>query len=404
MKLRLILTTVCLTAALSGCFEKKADEAAPLPEQPSKVLDYLALSASSLVDLQQPDGFFKYEYDFITGTFTPWDNVIHQARTGFALMSYYSFLVNAGILPQNANIVLHSVRNALTGYQSASIRHNSMPGMLISFYYNKSGAGKNGAQDKTQRLEAEIAATAFALSAETLYRSATNSDEFSVVRSEWRNALLYHAKQALQMPLTKRPFMAPVWLALGLYHRADPNDTEIETVLMQTDDYFMKAPRPITKAESYVWDMLSLRTHTPADFMPVTYTVRQTMQILNDLYAQHDPNANGCLLSLGLAEASLILNNIESPDIKRIRQTALGRGQLEYYNSLKFTILPNQTWISLGPGRTLHSQDFKRFAGASVFGTHSPRTNIGLTSLCLLAGMRFANEDLLEMRKLEKVE
>ena len=128
------------------------------------------------------------------------------------------------------------------------------------------------------------------------------------------------------------------------------------------------------------------------------------MQILNDLYAQHDPNANGCLLSLGLAEASRILNNIESPDIKRIRQTALGRGQLEYYNSLKFTILPNQTWISLGPGRTLHSQDFKRFAGASVFGTHSPRTNIGLTSLCLLAGMRFANEDLLEMRKLKKVE
>ena len=47
----------------------------------------------------------------------------------------------------------------------------------------------------------------------------------------------------------------------------------------------------------------------------------------------------------------------------------------------------------------MHSQDFKRFTGAAVLGIHSPRTNIGVTELCLLAGMRFANEDLKELQE-----
>ena len=84
-----------------------------------------------------------------------------------------------------------------------------------------------------------------------------------------------------------------------------------------------------------------------------------------------------------------------------MEQTALGRSQLEYYSSLKYTILPNQTWITLGPMRTLHSQDFKRFAGAGVFGMHMPRTNIGLTELCLLTGMRFSNEDIKEIKQVK---
>ena len=400
MKIRTLFAITFLTAALTGCFEKKEEaKTAALPEQPSKVLDYLELSAYSLISQQQPDGFFRYEYDFITGAYTPWDNIIHQTRAGFALMQYYLFMVNGGISPQSAPVVLNAARKALNGYKTASVYHNSMPGALISFYYNKKGAGKKGTQDKFQRLEAEIAATAFALTTEQAYWSATNSDEFLTERKEWRSALLYHARQALMTPLQKRSFMAPVWLALTVYNQNDPADKEVENVLKMTDAYFMKAPRPIKSADDFVWDMVALRRHGAPDSAQTGYTARQTAKILDDLYAQHETGVNNCLLSLGLVEAALILRDGDSPKTDRIRQAALGRGQLEYYNSLKYTILSNQTWISLGPGRTLHSQDFKRFTGAAVLGIHSPRTNIGVTELCLLAGMRFTNEDLKELQE-----
>ena len=62
MKIRTLFAITFLTAALTGCFEKKEDaKTAALPEQPSKVLDYLELSAYSLISQQQPDGFFRYE-------------------------------------------------------------------------------------------------------------------------------------------------------------------------------------------------------------------------------------------------------------------------------------------------------------------------------------------------------
>ena len=87
-------------------------------QQPDKVLDYLALSAHFLINQQQPDGFFKYEYDFITGNYTHWDNVIHQTRAGYALMQYYTFLVRNNIDSQLAAVVLSSAVKALRGYAS----------------------------------------------------------------------------------------------------------------------------------------------------------------------------------------------------------------------------------------------------------------------------------------------
>lgn len=400
MKIRMLFALLFLTAALTGCFEKKGTDDQPaLPEQPSKVLDYLALSAHSLISQQQPDGFFKYEYDFVAGAYTPWDNVIHQARAGFALMQYYTFLINAGIDPRNAAIVLESVRKALKGYESASVTHNSMPGKLLSFYYSKGGIGKNGTQDKLQRLEAEIAASSFALTTALYHWNMTNSNEFESIRREWRDAMLYHARKALATPLEKRPFMAPLWLALTVYNQTDPTDGEVAKTLKSVTTYFTRSPRPMKNAEDYSWDMMAAHLQS-SDSLPIqSFAARQTLTVTETLYAGHDTDVNGCLLSLGLAEGAQTIKPDASPDLRRIRQAALGRGQLEYYNFLKYTILPNQTWISLGPGRTLHSQDFKRFTGASLFGVHMPRTNIGLTGLCLLAGMRFATEDLKEIRQ-----
>lgn len=397
--------------ALPACIkEKKQTEeentpSAAQPQQPGKVLDYLSLSAHFLINQQQPDGFFRYEYDFITGNYTYWDNIIHQTRAGYTLIQYYIFLIRNNIDSQLASIVLPSTVKALKGYAASSVVHSDMPGKLISFYYNKSGIStpqtrKISPKHRIQRLEAEIAATAFALMTEISYWSATSDNTFAQDREEWRKALIYHTQQALKTPAQKNPFMPHIWQAFAIYSQINPDDKEIAELLPQLDAYFMTLPRYMKDVEDYTWDMIAAnqRYQMTQQQSFVNFAARQTTRLLEDMYTQHDTTINSCSLSLGLVEASLILTG-KAGDYARIEQTALGRSQLEYYSSLKYTILPNQTWIALGPGRTLHSQDFKRFAGASVFGMHMPRTNIGLIELCLLTGMRFSNEDIKELKQ-----
>ena len=399
----------CFTLLLSGCLKEKnksAEEKTPIQvQQPDKVLDYLALSAHFLINQQQSDGFFKYEYDFITGNYTRWDNVIHQTRAGYTLMQYYAFLVRNNIDSQLAAVVLSSVVKALRGYAAVSVTHNSMPGKLISFYYSKNGIAplntRRTSSDQTiQRLEAEIAATAFALITEISYWNYTSDTSFSEQREQWKQALIYHARQALKTPSQKNPFMTYIWQALSVYAQTNPSDKEISELLPQIDMYFLTLPRYMKDVEDYTWDMIAanLRFQTTQQMSFANFAARQTTKLLEDMYAQHDTTINSCSLSLGLVEASLVLTG-KAGDFARIEQTALGRSQLEYYSSLKYIILPNQAWIALGPGRTLHSQDFKRFAGASIFGMHMPRTNIGLIEMCLLTGMRFSNEDIKELKQ-----
>ena len=398
----------CFSLFLSGCLKEKsknADNKGPLQiEQPEKVLDYLALSAHSLISQQQPNGFFKYEYDFITGNYTYWDNIIHQTRAGYTLVQYYIFLVRNNIDSKLATTVLAAATKALQGYTAASVSHNGMPGKLISFYYNKNASAldmrKLSTDQKIQRLEAEIAATAFALITELSYWNFTSDATFAEYRSEWRKALLFYTQQSLNIPAKKNPFMTYIWQTFATYSQLDPSDKEIYDTLLQIDAYFLNRPRYMKDVEDYTWDMIAAnqRFQITQEQSFVDFAAKQTTKLLENMYTQHDTTINSCSLSLGLVEASLILTG-KSGDYTRIEQTALGRSQLEYYNSLKYIILPNQAWIALGPGRTLHSQDFKRFAGAAVSGMHMPQTNIGLTEACLLTGMRFSNEDIKELKK-----
>lgn len=406
----LLKCLLCLSVlSLTACYEKKetATEEPQLQQlqQPSRVLDYLSLGARFLINQQQPDGFFKYEYDFITGNYSYWDNIIHQTRAGYTLAQYYVFLIRNNINTHTSSIVLDSTLKALKGYAAVSIPHENMPGKLISFYYNKSGsAGSDMSRVSTrhrlQRLEAEISATAFALMTELTYWGATNDNSFADSRLNWRAALIYHAKHALSSPVQKNMFMPYVWQALAIYAQANPGDEEVVNLLPQMDAYFTALPRSMKDVEDYTWDMLAAnqRYMMTGNMIFANFAARQTTQLLENLYTQHDTTVNSCSLSLGLVEASLILTG-KNADMSRIEQTALGRSQLEYYSSLKYTILPNQTWIVLGPGRTLHSQEFKKFAGGSLFGQHTPRTNIGLAEMCLLAGLRFSSEDIKELKQ-----
>ena len=337
----------CSVLSLSACLKKEKKQTEEnvnitQPQQPSKVLDYLSLSAHFLINQQQPDGFFKYEYDFITGNYTYWDNIIHQTRAGYTLIQYYIFLIRNNIDSQLASIVLSSTIKALKGYAASSVNQKNFPGKLVSFYYNKSGIStpdtqKISADHRIQRLEAEIAATAFALMTEISYWSSTSDNSFVKEREEWRKALIYHTQQALKIPSQKNPFMPIIWQAFAIYTQINPSDKEIEALLPQIDAYFMSLPRYMNDVEDYTWDMIAAnqRFQTTKQISFVNFAARQTTRILKDMYTQHDTAINSCSLSLGLVEASLILTG-RTGDYARIEQTALGRSQLEYYSSLKY--------------------------------------------------------------------
>ena len=280
-----------------------------------------------------------------------------------------------------------------------------MPGKLISFYYNKNDAvsletPKRSPAVKKARLDAEITATAFALITELSYWSYTSDTGFSENREEWKKALIHHTRPALEAPQKESAFLPIVWQALSVYLQINPNDKEVSELLTKTDSYFLTYARPMKDVEDYTWDMIAARQRflMTQQTTFIDFAARQTTRLLEDMYTQHDATVNSCSLSLGLVEASQILTGLTG-EYARIEQTALGRSQLEYYSSLKYMILPNQAWIALGPGRTLHSQDFKRFPGAFMFGMHLPRTNIGLVEMCLLNGMRFSNADLNELKQ-----
>ncbi len=397
------LLSLIFGLTVAACSEKGPETAKKetTPEQPTRVLDYLSLTSDYLLKQQNNNGFFSYEFDFITGKPTEWDNLIHQTRAGFSLMQYYTFLIASSIDPPKAALVLSAVQNTLAAFGKASVLHNDMPGMLVSFYYSpKAASFRPTAEFLHDRLTIEIAATAFALTTELYYWGMTDDSSFEEYRLKWRKALLYHTNRFIKSGGKDNSFPSAVWLALTTYAQSDPSDTEVAQTAEKLTALMLSLNRPIVNAENYTWDMMAVRQNSRADVknkMQTKFVMRRTSDILA-LYPRHDAGINSCLLSLGLATASnLLLNDPEqTPEMKRIGRAALGRGQLEYYSSLKFTILPQQTWISLGPGRTLHSQDFKLFTGASVAGLHAPQINIGLAENCLLAGMRFAGEDIKE--------
>ena len=93
--------TIMLLCACPKAPEPK-NENENLPAPPTKVLDYLSLSVQYMMNQQKNDGFFNYEYNFITGNYTNWDNVIHQTRAGYVLAKYYSFLIEQSYIKSSA--------------------------------------------------------------------------------------------------------------------------------------------------------------------------------------------------------------------------------------------------------------------------------------------------------------
>ncbi|MCQ2913656.1 MAG: hypothetical protein MJ247_00475 [Alphaproteobacteria bacterium] len=357
--------------------------------RPSNVADYLKLTATHFVEMQTPSGFYKFEYDFMAGGYTNWDNIVLQIRSMYFLLNYYNLLKKNNSNPQLAAAVLDTVRKALKGYSNATLNNNH--GSFISFYYNPDNiANEAMIVSKADRQSAEVSATAWALATYLIYWNTTNSKEFLAEHKKLLKTIIYHTKEALANPNVEYNYIPECWIALATYYTIF-EDKDVEELINRLNNNFQKYTNLISDVNKYSLYMMAINIEKEKKIQgnTITTVLKQTSNILDNIFPTGVQYTNTCLASIGLFNASSILDLSSNQYAKKISQLSSSRAKFEYDNSLNLFISPNQTWISLGPGRTLHTQDFLKFSGASLSGTHLPRTDISASSDCLMAGINF---------------
>lgn len=388
---------LCLILCLIAC-SKQTEDSSEQILKPTSTLGYLDLSAYYVLNQQNDDGFFNYEYDFISGTNTPWDNIIHQTKTTYTLTQYYAFLKKENVHSSYAKQILSAIRTSLDSIKKNSLYISSQGGKLFSFYYRKNNTPNLNIEDtdifRQERINAEIKATAFALLAELMYWETTNLNDYEDIRLAWLKALLYYAKSSEELD-DSSPL---VWQALATYHTLLPENKEVRLMVEKYTNSFLNKKFSLEKTD----DLLAILKAIQQD--PLYQIKPEISKILTNYVSnflektQHDSTTNSCDLSAMLIEMGNVLKYSSLPNQDRLSRAIYARAQMEYYNSLKFIILPEQKWITLGPGRTLNSTDFKRHTGAVLEGTFSPKTNLYLSSTFIEAGLNFTKEDLQEYR------
>lgn len=390
-------TYLCLILFLFACSKQKENSSEQILK-PTSTLGYLDLSANYLLNQQNENGFFNYEYDFISGTNTPWDNIIHQTKTTYVLTQYYAFLKKENIHSIHTKQILSAIRTSLDSIKKNSLQISNQGGKLFSFYYRKNNTPDLNIEDTDQfreeRINAEIKATAFALLAELTYWETTNLNDYEDIRLSWLKALLYYAQSTENLDDTS----PVVWQALATYHTLLPENKDIQDMVEKYTNLFLNRKFNLERTE----DLLAILKAIQQD--PLYQIKPEISKILTNYISnflektQHDSTTNSCDLSVSLIEMNNVLKYSTLPNQDRLNRAILARAQMEFYNALKFVILPEQKWITLGPGRTLNSTDFKRHTGAVLEGTFSPKTNLYLSSTFIEAGLNFTKEDLQEYR------
>lgn len=344
---------------------------APAQDPADLALELLAerakLAVSYLQSAQRDDGLFNYEYDFLSGSFSTADSQVRQAATAFAVAEYADVFDDAA--------AAETARTALRGLVTWSIPFQG--GALVS---------RTG-----ELVEAQIAATSFALLAELMFFSATGDDTFEPDRQAWLRALMQLQRPGggfWRSPWSEEEsdyYNGETWLALAHYHRLFPEEEAAGEALAKAEDYMIERYGEEPGNQFVHWGLMSASVRystTPSERL-AAFIASLSEAYLHDVHAEFDPDANRCSGVEGLAAAAAALKNVE-PYRGLIARNA-ERAERELANSLELQLLPGQARIELGPDRYLAAPDIANFAGAFLNGRPRPQTRIDSTQHCLSA-------------------
>jgi UDP-N-acetylmuramoyl-tripeptide--D-alanyl-D-alanine ligase len=328
------------------------------------------LAATHMGRMQQEDGSFRYQFDFITARWSKDNNIVRQAGAGYALGEYMLTHRN----PDTEN----QLRRAIHWYSRSSMEWKS--GRLLTFdgNYKKAKAG----------------ATALALISALYYRQVTADKGFDQDIHAWTRGLLELRNENggfSRRPRKRKesPYSnGEIWLALGIYLQQFPDDTQVIKTLEQIDEYFLKYYSEKPDIGFFHWGLMAAgeRYKQTKNKRFVNFAVQQTNQYLKDMRPRINPNSNSCYAVEGMAAVLGMLETFpEHSEFKRRLAERIGK---EMDKNLTLQILPGQQQVILGAGRTLSAPEISTNPGAFLNGRLRPQIRIDATQHCLSAMLK----------------
>lgn len=328
------------------------------------------LAATHLGRMQQSDGFFRYQLDFLTGRWSKDNNIVRQAGAGYALGEYL-------LAHRNPQTEIQ-LQRAIYSYGSSSMVWKD--GKLLTFEDNYKKA-KSGA-------------TALALISALYYRRSTGDKRFDQDINAWVKGLL-----SLRNPnggFSRRPRKSKespysngeIWLALGTYIQQFPEDRRVLETLNQIDDYFLAHYGDNPDIGFFHWGLMAAekRYQQTGERLFVDFAVRQTNQYLEEMRPRINPNSNSCYAVEGMAAVLVMVS--EFPEYSELHQRLVARINKEMEKNLALQITSEQKEIELGDGRVLAAPEIAGNAGAFLNGRQRPQIRVDATQHCLSAMLK----------------
>lgn len=329
--------------------------------------DPVELAVNQLLARQSPDGYFRYEFDFVKGRWSDKDNLVRQAGAAYALAEY---------LQHHDDQRVHAALvKSLQAFSAASVPWGR--GKLLT---------EQGDPNK-----AKAGATALALIAGLWYRQVSTDPRLDNDLHAWRSGLL-----ALRNPkglffsrpgsTKESPYSnGEIWLALAIYGRVFPQDNGVQTALPVLDEAVLERYGSSADIGFFHWGLMAAAARYEATHDPrlVEFALTQSKAFLGELRPQVNPNSNSCYSVEGMVAAIDILQAANQSG--QIRQSLQARIDAEMEKNGALQIPAGARVISLGDKRELRSPELKRFAGAFLNGRARPQIRIDATQHCLSA-------------------
>lgn len=352
-------------------FGAEEDEILLPPEDRAYAEAAARLAARFMAGSLTDSGLFRYEFDFVAGTWSENDNIVRQAGAISALGAYLAVLGRDPIVEQSMQRVLRTLAD-------------------YSIYFR---GGRLVSKDGTLA-GALTGATALALHGEILYAAATGDNQFAGDRTGWLTALLDHWDPALGMRLTpihsdRSPYFdGETWLALATYTELYPDDGRVAETIVGMDTALMShyGEQPISTF--FHWGALASRVRHRSTGEPrfIDFAAAQAAIYLTEMRPYIDPQRNTCSSVEGLAPIWHLLMGV--PELAPFRADMRNRVLNEQHKNAQLQIRPGQTEHQSAPGVTLFSEEMPHFVGAYLNARHRLQSRIDTTQHCLNAWLQ----------------
>ena len=330
------------------------------------------LAVSYISGAQLPSGLFRYQYDFLSGTFSRANNDVRQAGAAFVMAEYAGVFDDAAVAKRAAAAI-------------AALERMSVPfeeGAVVT----SAGVAERG----------KTGSTALALLAELMYSSASGDKQFEKERAAWLDALLKLWRpsggfaQAPGRDVESDYYNGEAWLALAHYRRLFPDDSRVRDALAKADPYLIDRYGRDPNAHFMHWGLMAatIRHETDGDPQDLDFLAKVSDAFLTSMRPEFNPDTNACYYVEGLAAAATELSKaaVDADLVARI----VARVEQELVKSFAMQILPGQTRIEFAADRYLSAPDIGKFAGAFLDGRTTPKTRIDSTQHCLSAIIKYS--------------